>query len=307
MKKFVVNIFFYLILMVVLDLVVGQCFDFLRSKARGGQTYKNEYILNHCEDDILILGSSRADHHYVPVVLEDSLGLSCFNAGEMGCGIIPAYIRYRVVSERVKPRLVLYEVTPNFDYLYQDEGYTQYLGSIRQYAQNRIVKDVYLDFSDNLEKIRLLSYMYCNNSKIIGNVKDIFCQKNAFKGYEPLYGKIMNSNFPSSIKQEPEPAKGVDSLKYKYVEQLIVQTKIDGVPLVFIISPSIDDGYNDKEFEIAFDLCEKYRIPILDNRHLDGFVNNMELFQDYTHLNHTGAIAYTKDIVKQIRQYVISK
>ena len=107
MKKYLLKIALFFALMAVIDVACGWIFGILRSKARGGQTHKNEYISNVCEDDILILGSSKADHHYVPSVFEDSLGLTCYNAGEMGCGIIPAYVRYKMVSQRHKPKLYL--------------------------------------------------------------------------------------------------------------------------------------------------------------------------------------------------------
>ena len=84
MKKFLVKVVLFFVIAAVLDVIFGWGFDLLRGKARGGQTHKNEYIANDCVDDILILGSSKADHHYVPSVFEDSLGLSCYNAGEMG-------------------------------------------------------------------------------------------------------------------------------------------------------------------------------------------------------------------------------
>ena len=166
MKKYLLKIALFFALMAVIDVVCGLVFDILRSKARGGQTRKNEYINNICEDDILILGSSKADHHYVPSVFEDSLGLTCYNAGEMGCGIIPAYIRYKMVSKRHALKLVIYELTPDYDYL-RDDGYSQYLGVIRPYANQSTVKETYLDFSDDLEGLRLLSSMYRNNSKLI--------------------------------------------------------------------------------------------------------------------------------------------
>lgn len=54
-----------------------------------------EYIANKATDDIIILGSSSATHHYVLQIIEDSLGLSCYNCGEEGNGVVLAYGRLK--------------------------------------------------------------------------------------------------------------------------------------------------------------------------------------------------------------------
>lgn len=306
MKKFILKIILFFAIAVALDIICGWTFVFLRSKARGGQTYKNEYLFNSCKDDILILGSSRANHHYVPSVLQDSLGLTCYNAGEEGCGIIPAYVRYRMVCERQKPKLVLYELTPGYDYLEDKGGYSGYLGAVRQYANNDIIKKMYLDFSDGLESIRLLSAMYRNNSCIIKNVKDVLRPTPELKGYDPLYGNI---NPQSRVKNKPSVstnAAKIDTHKISYIEKLAIETKAEGVQLVFIISPKFSGGCFE-DYEPAFALSKKYDIPIVDNLNNDLFIGDSEMFQDYTHLNHKGAVAYTQYIIPQLRRTLNSQ
>ena len=300
MKKYLLKIALFFALMAVIDVACGWIFGILRSKARGGQTHKNEYISNVCEDDILILGSSKADHHYVPSVFEDSLGLTCYNAGEMGCGIIPAYVRYKMVSQRHKPKLVLYEVTPGYDYIV-DNGYSSYLGVIRQYTGDKMVRDIYLDFSDGLEGLRLMSNMYRNNSKLVANTKDLLAGADAYKGYEPLYGKISSAKPVATAKDAKNVA--IDSLKWKYMERLIEDAKKDNVPIVFIVSPSYS-GKLPQDYDPIMDMCEKYGVPLVNNIESDSFVQNKEMFQDVTHLNHAGAMAYSQMIIPQIRHFI---
>ena len=300
MKKFLLKVALFFVLVAVLDVICGWGFDILRSKARGGQTHKNEYIANECVDDILILGSSKADHHYVPGVFEDSLGLTCYNAGEMGCGIIPAYVRYKMVSERKKPKLVIYEVTPGYDYLV-DDGYSSYLGVIRQYTGNKMVRDVYTDFSDGLERLRLVSNMYRNNSKLIMNAKDLLAKPDEFKGYEPLYGKMSTPKENSSEKLDK--AVSIDMLKWLYMERLVADIKTDEVPVVFIISPSYC-GLLSANYVPIIQFCEDNDVPLVNNIGNVSFVRNNEYFQDATHLNHVGAVAYSQWMAPQIKKYL---
>ncbi len=296
MKKFLLKIILFFAIAVVMDLAFDKMFKLLRHEARGGQTYKNEYLFNNCKDDILILGSSRANHHYVPSVLEDSLGLTCYNAGEEGCGIIPAYIRYRLVSDRKKPKLIIYEITPGYDYLTDQGGYSSYLGAVRQYADRKEVRDMYLDFSDEFGQLRLLSGMYRNNSCIIKNIKDVFKPTPDNKGYAPLLGVI---NPQGEVKSQIIH-KAIDTLKLSYIERLISETKSDGVSLAFFISPFFNEQDDMVEYEPIIALSAKYGIPVINNSANKQFVGVTDYFQDYTHLNNNGAVTYTQYIIPQV-------
>jgi len=303
-KKFILKIALFFVLVAILDAICGLCFDILRSKAHGGQTRKNEYISKQCKDDILILGSSKADHHYVPSIFEDSLNMTCYNAGEMGCGIIPAYVRYKMVSEHRKPKLVIYELTPGYDYL-KDNDYSSYLGVIRQYSNKKYVRDVYSDFSDELESLRLMSRLYRNNSKMVMNIKNVFEMADTCKGYEPLYGTMSFEGMINATTIDTTEPYFLDSLKWLYMEKLVKETKNDSIQLLFIISPLCYKQMSEYTYyEPGIKLCEKYNIPLVNNLCNGDFAGKNELFQDNCHLNHNGALLYSQMVVNQIKQYV---
>ena len=300
MKKFLIKVALFFILAVIVDVTCGFFFENMRVRVRGGQTFKCEYIMKRCQDDILILGSSKAAHHYVPIIISDTLELTCYNGGQEGNGIIAAYARYKMVSARKKPKMVVYEVTPGYDYL-QDNGYSGYLGALRQYTSNVDVRKEYLDFSDELERLRLLSNMYCNNSRMFTIVKDLLKPMPDYKGYEPLYGKI--GNFSIVNRSVESRFRSIDSLKLSYFEKFISETRTDDVKLVMMISPTFGQ-VNIQDYEPAVELCKKYGVPLIDNSAYAGITGNNEFFQDRTHLNNNGALAYTKIVAHQIRNLI---
>ncbi len=307
MKRFVLKVLLFFSLVTVIDIICSWSFDFLRSKARGGQTFKNEYLFNSCKDDILILGSSRANHHYIPSIITDSLGITCYNAGVEGCGIIPAYIYYRMVCDRNKPKLVIYEVTPNYDYLIDQGGYSNYLGSVRQYADRDVVKYVNRDFSDELESLRLLSGMYRNNSCFIKNIKDVVLPKSNYRGYDPLYGQLMSNVISKHEEAENDNNRiVVDSLKLYYVEKLIAEIIKDGVGLVCIVSPRFTflSPDIDSQYVPIKEMCKKYGVPFIDNTNIEGITGTMDYFQDLGHLNDKGAQYYTASLIPLLRQSI---
>ena len=88
MKKYLIKIFFYFIAIAVLDFVFGQACQYMNDHSKGGGIKSRYYVCKESTEDVLIFGSSRAKHHYVPDVIEDSLKVSCYNTGEDGNGII---------------------------------------------------------------------------------------------------------------------------------------------------------------------------------------------------------------------------
>lgn len=293
MIKFIKKIALFFALMAVIDVACGFGFNVLRRNAKGGDTHKNYYIAEECCDDILILGSSRAARHYDPKVLEDSLGMTCFNCGEPGCGIITAYARYQMIATRHKPKIVLYEVSPLYDYYILDDN-SKYLGRVRQYADKAPVRKLFLELGDDLEGLRLLSNMYINNSFLFHNVIDCLMDDGNYKGFKPLYGTLKNDS-----KNSPKGNNNwqIDSVKYSYLEDLIRVLKIDGVNFCFMVSPRCigkdEAALQDSDYVPIADLCKHYGVPFINHTYLDSISNRREFFQDFGHMNQDGARAYS--------------
>ena len=109
MKKFILHILVFFAIVTAVDYVAGKVFRYIQIKA-GGRTGAEWYACKEMKEDIIIMGSSRAIHHYVPRIIADSLGMSCFNAGQDGNGIILQYGRWKMISERYTPKLIIYDV-----------------------------------------------------------------------------------------------------------------------------------------------------------------------------------------------------
>lgn len=300
MIKFLKKVVLFFALMAVIDVACGFGFDVLKKNAKGGDTRKNYYIAEECCDDILILGSSRAARHYDPALLEDFLGMTCYNCGEPGCGIITAYARYKMVVERNSPKIVIYEVLPRFDYL-KGEDYSKYLGRVRQYSNKPVVRAMFLEMGDNLEYLRLFSNMYRNNSFFLQNIMDNLQSHKDNKGFEPLFGFMKpDAKYNRIILNNPEN----DSIKLHYLEMLITELQQKDTKLFFVVSPkciSEEDASKEKvEYEPIIAMCMKYGVPFINYTYMEGISDNYRYFHDRMHLNQEGASAYTKAICKEL-------
>lgn len=306
MAIFLKKVLLFFAMIAIIDVACGLGFNHLRLHAKGGDTQKNYYISEQCCDDILILGSSRAARHYNSKVFEDSLGMSCYNCGEPGCGIITAYARYEMIKQRHKPQLVIYEITPSFDYFKTDD-YSKYLGRIRQYSYKRPVYQLNLDLGDRLEKYRLISNLYRNNSFLVQMAKDYLVSEQYYKGFEPLYGMLNSGAKQEGFKATINP---IDSIKYSYIERFIIDLQKEDVALCFMVSPRfINQDFatmQSLEYEPIIKLCDKYNVPFYNRIYVEEISNSYEYFQDLGHMNKSGATVYSKYIVEDIKKISIN-
>ena len=257
MKKFILKVLLFFALVAVMDFAWGGIFSWLREYAKGGSTENCEYIANRCEDDIIILGSSRATHHYIPQIIEDSLGLSCYNCGEEGNGIVLAFGRFKMLTNRYKPKLVIYELTPGYDYGIKEPN-TKYLGYLRPYYDKNGIKRLFDDFDDEFSFLKMKSKMYQNTGKLLPDLVDNFVYRDNKKGYTPLSGKIDVDYINKPTVKEKMM---IDSLKLLYLEKIILDTKEKDIPIVFMISPIFGLTSDVCNYEPAISLCKKHNIP----------------------------------------------
>ena len=296
MKKYISKICLFACLVIVLDALFGFAFDYLKSNAKGGSTHNNYYILNECNSDIIILGSSRAKHHYIPSVLEDSLNMTCYNCSEEGNGIMLANARFHAIVNRHKPKVVIYEITPAFDYQKVGDE-TRFLRYLKPYYNNESVKKVVDKFIKPTTQISLMSQMYQNNSSLLAYALDNISIRSSEKGYIPLSG-IMTKVPKAGDKEDFE----IDMVKLALLEEIANECKFEKIQLIFSISP-IYTCSDDTEYQPATELAARIGIPVLNFLNLYGD-NKMHLFQDNNHLNNDGALMYSNFFAHELKEKI---
>ena len=106
MKKFLSKIMVFLILLTIIYIITAQTFHYLDLQVKG-ESGRMRYIHNELIADSIIMGSSRALHHYDP----DILGYY-YNVGEDRMGIIFSMGRLQLLKQRRMPHMLIYDVEP---------------------------------------------------------------------------------------------------------------------------------------------------------------------------------------------------
>lgn len=299
MKKFLLYILLFFGIVAVADFAFGYACEWLQNHAKGGRMKGVRQAALVQTADIVVMGSSRAHHHYIPTVIKEETCLTAYNAGVDGNGIVLATGLYEMITERYHPTIILYEVTPEFDInvFSDDDNNVRYLGWLRPYYDNINVRSIITQI-DPVERYKDLSSMFRYNSKFFDLIKDQFVISDyTADGYAPLKGVMTTERVYKN-----KPIAPVDSLKINMLEKLMVKTKQTGINLIMVASPKYGERNSDV-FVYVKELCDKHGIEFWDYYTTSEY-QKMEYFKEFTHLNPSGANIYSAAIAKRISQYL---
>ena len=299
MKQYIIKIALFFAILFVVDRVAGYIFSYMSNNCKGGYVGHHNYILKGLHEDILIFGSSRAIHHYNPQIIADSLGMSCYNCGQDGNGIILFYGWWQVIKQHHKPKVIIYDITPFYD-LYKGKDNQKYLGWLKEVYDEPNISGIFDDV-DASEKYKMESQLYRYNSKFHQIAADFIHPILEVKanGFLPLQGNVDTMRIKKDKGDEDMKDLLVDSLKIKYLNTLIDET--DGVRLFFTVSP-MWYGIPSQQLSPIRKICNQHNIPFLDFSNSPKYVHINKYFKDGSHLNSLGADEYSRDLMILIKQ-----
>lgn len=169
MKRFIKHIILFAIVITAIDFSFGIVCRYLIQNSKGGLTEKINYTTTSLDEEVVIMGSSRAAHHYVSQILADSLNVSVYNAGFEGNGIIAAYGFLENIIEYHKPKVILYDLS-GYDVHVDDNS--KYLTHLKEHY-SPVVRNVFADI-DPVSPYKLYSNFYRYNSNLPRYLRDCY-------------------------------------------------------------------------------------------------------------------------------------
>lgn len=296
MKSFGIKVILFFVLLGVVDVLGGYALGYLANHARGGFTQRDAFICDSLETDILLMGSSRCVRHYNPQIITDSLGMSCYNSGQMGNGVILNYGRLKMVCERKKPQVVIYDIEPSFD-LMEGEDNHRYLTWLKQHYDRSGIADIF-ERIDKTEKYKMMSQLYRYNSRIVELATDFLHPISSVRanGFTPLKGEMDKTKIRVAGEKKKEHV--VDPVKIEYINKLM--DELQGSKLYFVVSPKWY-GIDSVEFKPIMDICQERGIPFMDFSNDPKYVRQDQYFKDGNHMNARGADEFTRDLIRLLR------
>lgn len=296
MIKYIKNICIFFIIVAIIDVAFGKVCFYLNSHAKGGDTQRHYHIAKGCNEDILIFGSSRACHHYIPALLSDSLNVSVYNCGVDGNGILLFYSYMRMILGYHTPKVVIYDISSGFDMGKDD--FTKYLGWQKRFYNEPGVNEVFNDVSP-MEKCKMISSLYRYNGDWIQMLSDNIAPKQLVLdgGYKPIYRSMDYE--PETQETEPKPTPW-DETKKKFFKKFYSICREKGITFIVAYSPFYKAS-SSIQYQEMTQFCQENNIPLWDYYADPCFSLNRDFFADTSHMNDKGAREYTKMIVERLK------
>lgn len=297
--NFLLRTFIFLLILFLLDFTIGKILRYFYFKQESGLLYRTTQAIDSTKADILIFGSSTANHHYYPTTFENKFQMSYYNAGSDGTSLFYHYAVLSSVLKRYAPKIVILDFnTREFN---KDEDSYDRLSSLLPYYENHPEIRSIIHLKGPFEKYKLLSKIYPYNSNIftigIGNtaLNKSRRNNNDDQGFVPLKRTWEKPISTLTLKYELDTNKIV--MFKSFVKDCI---KLNIKLYVFISPRFVKYTTIDKSLIIATNILKEFQIPLYDFASDPYFLNRPELFADMSHLNENGAKIYSNKVIEKI-------
>ena len=301
---FCLKVIVFVLLLFLVDRGVGCVF--IAMKDYGLETnaenmwLKTAFVVEKVDADVLIIGSSKASHHYVPTIIADSLQMTVYNCGQDGCFFLYQNCMINMVLDRYKPQIIIWDIQPECFNKSNNIREYQNIRYLSPYYGKNHWSTAYINGEGRVMSIKMQAKMFAYNSKIFNYVFPLVAKSSITEhGYIPL--PISGYDYPvlaSDFNDNSDYIPCDD--KFELLARTIERCQIKGVKLNLFVSPKYaikSDAYNQGLQNIQ-NISEKLGVVCLDCSSDSIFMNNGTLFKDASHLNDKGARVFTEFILR---------
>lgn len=264
--------------------------------------------------DLLILGSSRAEHSVNPSLFADSLTI--FNAGEDGYGLPSSYFLLKALLQKhhLKVKKVLFQIDETamngdegFSRKFRDDAFVEDIQDDEVYEAYKTYRNPYIAHA--LKTFPQSSNLiYTNFRNFITNYPAVL--KTYSKTIEDIYNKdiekIHTTKGYAALYENRETKKNNSKKKYiiqhddlDYLKKLVALCKQYDIDLCMFRAPILhcneDDATLFDEFITSY--SKENNIPFLDYK---CEYQNPSFYFDKTHITDTGATLLTQKIITNL-------
>ena len=286
MKRFFKLTVLFVFILFIASLLLDVIFTTIISQS--SERNKVENVMHSFEKkyDVVIMGTSRANNHFVTDLFEKK-GLKSFNYGISGSHLFETSLLLKLMmANKFQIKNLILEADLSICNEKRDEGTTaRFMPYIHT---NSIIKEHYKHESDFKQLYYVPFYRYIKFDAKIGfrEVYEVLSKKptNTLynKGYYPLI-----SDKKGSMKNDISTLKVIRNKYYEAIKQMCQQNNIN---LIVVMTPMCK---NTKGLDY-FDKVKK-QYPEINN--FENTVTDDRYFASCGHLNNEGAIIYTNHII----------
>lgn len=286
-------------LIVAADLCYGILIKQMKLHDYVGDVQQMNYKLYKAKADIVIFGSSRAAHHYNPIIIDSVVGLKSLNYGDDLLDIYIHSILNMEILKRYNPKMVLLDIRP--DELLREPNHRFF----KIFNPFVCEDDSLLSFIQKengfISTLKYKSRFYCNNPNIVPTIVGYVEKKRmdektytGFTAWATVDPTLSYKNLEAgkyNIKQEQYLLKFADDLRERHI------------PLLVIISP-LFAKVADSVLQPIETFCIKRNIKFISFISDTNYIHHKELFCDRAHLTMQGASKFSRQVADSVRAFL---
>ena len=297
MKKLAVSILFILVVLFIIDRAGGMAMWWVNQHTKDVTGPKMRYLIDDFHEDVLLMGTSRCNSHYVPSIIGDTLGMSVYNGGIDGSkNIFSHYIMLCHILVKHTPKVICLEVQPN-DFVRERDPFTCITFFAPYFGKNAQADSVFR-LAGKYWPYRL-SHLYRFNAKATSNIAGLVVTRldSGNNGYVPY---TPPAHFPNTLYHLNTP-KHADRLKLAYVQKFIDLCKEKGIRLLFTVSPMYAKVESDF-YDVLKETARENGLPFLDYHTAGLYQDHPDYFHDPSHLWDKGARLYSSVFARDLKK-----
>lgn len=299
-KSFFRKALIVLLGLILADICLGQLLRHYYFRVRRGEQYRLTYTLDSTRADVLVMGSSRAVHQYIPTIISDSLHASCYNAGKDLQGIFYDLAVLKAITGRYHPRTIILDLTP-IAFLPEEAALNELSVLLPYYRQHPELRPI-LNRRSRWEWLKTCSSLYCFNSlalPIIYNGMAAADDPGVINGYIPRYDSLKHT--PSPPFTIPQLVEATDTgLAMAFRDIILVARQNHCTPIVVVSPVYYPLPIGSSTIRLAGELCTQWQVPFFDFTTSAGFHYRPDLFYDELHLNDRGAALFSRMLCSEL-------
>jgi hypothetical protein len=310
--KFSNKIFFLFVLLIISLYAFAYIVDTGLRKSRNAHFATwNDLYNSKINADLLIMGSSRAEFHISPKIIDSLLVLNSYNLGLSAWHFDMQYARFRIyLQHNHKPKYIIHNVDVyGFSKRADVADYLQFLPYINDTILLNVTRKHKGEFDIYQQNIPL--YKYKNQQKIAlegflgfvgwSNLYDTTAKYKGYLGNDYTW----NKDFESFKKRFPKGAKyRFDKEVKRQFEEYLAFCQQEKIKVILVYAPEyyeIQPYYKNKNelINLCQESVEKFGCQFLDYSQ-NSLCYNRNYFYNSQHLNRKGAELFSLDLGKKI-------
>ncbi|MCQ2289863.1 MAG: hypothetical protein MJZ63_01130 [Muribaculaceae bacterium] len=294
MKKLLTNIVIVAALVITVDVLVGVVTKRLIHDLPDSSVLEADIVqaMENKKADILILGSSKAKHSFVPQIFTSDLHLSAYNAGCDGHDVVYASLVFDSFLQRCQPKIVVVGLWNSM----LDGSWRN--NSINNCKTLYNINESYTSWVDKHEdwttRMKMQSNIYRFNSSLVWIGKSYNKGDQHSDGYSPLY------EVPKEMSDVEFKGFKADDTEVNQLKHIIAQCNKKGIKIYIILAP--DHEIDNAMRKWVADFCKKEGVWFHDYTYEKTIYPEITNFSDAGHLSDKGAQLFTKLFIANIQK-----